>query len=959
MPRKLTVIGVLMALTFGALGVFHSSASAVPIQTFLKADVDYDTCFGGAAPTGGSLTCGAGSSDSVIPANFVGTSYNIIRLPQGSRLTLPITFTPYGPGGWQTNTAVTCTAAGPALANNNCSDNTVGEPTTRSGLVAGDVQADTDLLCNSNQGAPDVLATGASTPGTGLNGKWPSTSGPVDPTWVPFNFKRTFAGTAGSQSVLTGTAAGAGIPIPLTGAPNPDKDAYIDTIKPQPSSSKFVSLSGGTLTNLWLFGTAFFPLPDPTPLQIAEYESGYAGQAGLVSQVALLGGDPSVPPTNSYICLDSPQSSVSRSTTLKGPAANGMYPRWTIFTSAADFRDGTVNRILDETCVTVGPPLTDNDNDCLPVGVGPHTESAANDAVGMSDIDGDGVPDGVESWSGTASALPCGPVGPLPAGLGFGANATGSTATTMTDTSQSWAVNAYAGKVVTMGGSTATVASNTNNKLTFSAWSPLGPVTGPYFITGAVPPGAVAPPAQGTTSADCDGDGATDFEEMFQFTDPSNPDTDGDGSLDHLDSGKDEDNASPSVFLDSNYDDNCPADFNPTQANSDSLKQYIILPAAKAGFNDTTNPHADLLGDACDTDNDNDGIPNVAEPLMLILNVGAPTFCKGPGTAGTHIPAVTMDPLIADSDLDLGLDGRECQQGSRPDLATTAGSGRLPNGTASSDPDGDSLFNSPSGGLSPAESFYHTQGINVAVPFATNDVNDGIVDGQDNNPDGDLLCGWSGALTNVATSSNATTLTDSTAPFPSLVNALNGRVVSMGGSFATITASSTTQLTFSGGWSPLGPVTGAYGVSPAPCTGPATAVQNGDRDADSDNDGIKDGVEVRFYGTDPANYDTDGDGCGDGTEAADIDGNRSADAIDLQNTSAVIASAPYFGSIRDAVTGKVDQQYVSYDFNRNGNLDAIDLSLMSSPLIAGAPCGVQQGHLPLAGANGTKLSLEP
>ena len=818
MPRKLTVIGVLMALTFGALGVFHSSASATPIQTFLKADVDYDTCFGGAAPTGGVLACGAGSSDTVIPPNFVGTSYNIIRLPQGSRLTLPVTFTPYGAGGWQVNPALSCTAAGPALANNNCSDGSAaGDPTTRSGIIGGDVTANVDLLCNSPQGQPDVLAqdaAGGSSTGTGLNGKWPSTSGPVDPTWVPFNFKRTFAGTAGSQSVLAGTEAGAGIPIPVTGSPSPDKDAYVDTIKPQPSSYKFVSLDGGLLTHLWLFGTATFTLPNPTPLQNVSYESGYASQAGLVSSVALLGGDPSNPPSNDYVCLDSPQSSVSSSIGLKGPASPGMYPRWTIFQSAADFRDGTVNRILDMQCITVsgGPALTDADNDCLP--------STVDTNDNNPDVDGDGVPDGVEAFSGTRYTLPCGTVGPLP-------------------------------------------------------------------VLPAVPPGVVAPPAQGTNPADCDGDGANDYEEMFNFTDPSNPDTDGDGYLDHQYSGKDEDNASPSTILHSKYADNCPSDANASQANTDSQNDYRLKPTV--GFLDTTNPHQDLLGDACDPDADNDGIPNVAEPLMLILNVGAPTFCKGPGTAGTHAPAVTMDPLNRDSDSDLGLDGRECQGGSRPDLAVkTAGQfGRLPFGNTSSDPDLDQLFNSPSGGLSPAESFYHTQGINVAAPFAVNDVNDGVVDGQDNNPDGD----------------------------------------------------------------------GACGGAPGTCAVLTTNNRNGIQDADSDNDGLKDGVEVRYYGTDPGNYDTDKDGCGDGTEAADVNGDRAANVIDLLNAVSVQSGGG--GVITDPITGVVDQTKLTYDFNRDGVLNVLDLSQMSSPLVFLAPCGIQQGQLPLVGANGTKLSLEP
>lgn len=61
--------------------------------------------------------------------------------------------------------------------------------------------------------------------------------------------------------------------------------------------------------------------------------------------------------------------------------------------------------------------------------------------------------------------------------------ATGSTATTMTDSGAAWVVNAYTGFTVTMGGSTAVVTSNTATALTFAAWSPLGPATGAYVIS--------------------------------------------------------------------------------------------------------------------------------------------------------------------------------------------------------------------------------------------------------------------------------------------------------------------------------------------------------------------------------------------------------------------------------------------------------------------------------------------
>ena len=806
MPRKLTITGVLMALVIGALGVFQSSASAaIPVQTFLKADVDYDTCFGGAAPgaapgaAAGTLACNtvSGSSDTNVLANQTGPSYNIIRLPKGSRLTLPVTFTPFGPGQWQTDiTASSCSAAGTNVTTKGCNDGIpssdpppVGvEPYHRNGTVTGNVTAYTDLLCNSSLGGPDVLATNASTPGTAGNDKWPSSGrlpGDVDPNWVPYNFKRTFAGDlaahapAAAQTVLTGVAIGAG--IPAAGQP----DAYIDQIKPQPATFPFVSIDGGTLTALWLFGTVLLPLPNATSLQNATYESAY--KPGLTSSVALLGGDPANPPSPDYVCLDSPQSSVSTSLTLKAPAAPGMYPRWTLFQSAADFRSGDVSRILDEQCITVGPAILDTDGDCLPDSL----EAANNSSPTNPDSDGDGVPDGVEVASGTAAGLPCGAVAPLPLGLGL------------------------------------------------------------------PPSGIVAPPAQGTTSADCDGDGASDFDEMFQFTNPSNPDTDGDGSLDKQDNGADEDAPlTPTNVLDSKYDDNCPADANPLQENSDSTNDYRLLPTA--GNLDTTNPHQDILGDACDSDNDNDGLPNVTENGLTILASGVfpqVIYCKGPGVGAA--PSIVMSTTNPDVDNDLGLDGRECQQGTRPDDASAAQ--RLANASASkneTDADGDQLFNAPgAAGLSTAESFYRTQNINLVV-------------GQEDNPDGD-------------------------------------------------------------------------------------AFLTGNTDADSDNDGLKDGIEVRYYGTDPTNADTDGDGCSDGKEAGDVDGNRSVTAGDL----GIMANAAVFGNYRNP-GGDVNPLKKTYDFDRNGSITAGDLAQVSSALIFGS-CGAPSNQQGRTISGQTKLPSEP
>jgi hypothetical protein len=88
--------------------------------------------------------------------------------------------------------------------------------------------------------------------------------------------------------------------------------------------------------------------------------------------------------------------------------------------------------------------------------------------------------------------------------------------------------------------------------------------------------------------------------------------------------------------------DNCPTIPNPDQTNTDNQ------PLVTAGFpNDTTIPNGDDLGDACDPDDDNDGI----------LDVDEAAGCNGSGP---------LDPKLADTDGDRSLDWAECLLGSNP-----------------------------------------------------------------------------------------------------------------------------------------------------------------------------------------------------------------------------------------------------------------------------------------------------
>jgi beta propeller repeat protein len=100
----------------------------------------------------------------------------------------------------------------------------------------------------------------------------------------------------------------------------------------------------------------------------------------------------------------------------------------------------------------------------------------------------------------------------------------------------------------------------------------------------------------------------------------------------------------PGVEQDSDSDeivdskDNCPTVANPDQKNTDAAP----IPTGRGSGPDSTVPNADNLGDACDTDDDNDGLADSAET-----------------TAGAN-------PLKPDSDYDGVLDGFEVANGSNP-----------------------------------------------------------------------------------------------------------------------------------------------------------------------------------------------------------------------------------------------------------------------------------------------------
>lgn len=122
--------------------------------------------------------------------------------------------------------------------------------------------------------------------------------------------------------------------------------------------------------------------------------------------------------------------------------------------------------------------------------------------------------------------------------------------------------------------------------------------------------------------------------------------------------------------------DNCPEAPNAAQQNADG--NFIDLHVYGKLFDDVTVANSDGVGDACDPDADNDGLPDLTEQYIA------------PGQANHALcPSATANtnPLLADSDGDLYIDGAECTMGTDPASAAS----RPPSFYATGDTDHDGL----------------------------------------------------------------------------------------------------------------------------------------------------------------------------------------------------------------------------------------------------------------------------
>jgi serine protease len=157
-----------------------------------------------------------------------------------------------------------------------------------------------------------------------------------------------------------------------------------------------------------------------------------------------------------------------------------------------------------------------------------------------------------------------------------------------------------------------------------------------------------------------------------------NTDTDSDSILDHLDNCPLIANPPTANGLDD--DDDCTIDEASEQVNTDHAS-FDNGPDVVSC--DVTVPMSDSLGDACDEDTDNDWMLSTGTSPLGVP--GEDAGCNGSGPT---------NPLVADSDGDMVLDGAECLLGTNPNNPASKPSGIPP---GDSDRDGlpatvDALF---------------------------------------------------------------------------------------------------------------------------------------------------------------------------------------------------------------------------------------------------------------------------
>lgn len=885
MPRKLTSIGVIGALVLSLVGLSQNAGASGPspandAQSFCAVGhgaagtcpagfnpIDWDVCYdtgGGLKPVG--LSCNTNTSDTSIPVGtgVPITSWQIISMPIGSRLASPVTYTPAA-FGYATGIASNLTVA------------------------TGDVMARTDLLCD---GTLDIVARNSTSNGVdppdfnppppGGPGAWPGSG------WDAYNLYRDSLGD-----------------------PN---YAYIPQIQPIPSTFITNSMDVSRIVRVWLGGGVPIDIPpEPSPegvtnpnlqgIPLVSLDTTSPYVAGLHVSTAILSNDPN-PPNN--LCLDSPLDSVATNLELIPPSVPGNYVRWANFESAPDLVSSQVTRLMIVRCLKVG---------------------GAAGTCDLADADGDGVPNAVEAVLGTDP------------------NVSDTDADGSSDFDENFQFT-DPGCVITGSDSNVFCPSGTSD------------------------------------TTDTDGDGSWDKQDDLSGLNCNS--VDGVCTVPRgpcpLFFGQRCNGDTPAMGPGS--DDNCPTIANPSQDNTDSLFDFTNTPNTPAGAlyrGDATNPHQDNQGDACDRDMDNDGLDNVVEVgNAACISAGAGFTASGWLGTATASTATTMTDSSATWTVNQFARQAVGMHGSTATIISNTGTvltiyGWTPPSPVTGNYQIDFAFANPwtgyarpSGsppaepGIIPADcGFNHANvapgcmapGVPVAscpgagpaagtlwcLPNGAAAPTGGMsrVETDPLNPDSDADGGLDGAECQFG-SDPISAGTGSCNPG---CVALNRYPAAAGGAdpdgdllFPDFAENFYRTSHVNRGASPAlddleqGP-SGVNTYNCPPATAACTPIPDnkiGPNDNDSDGDLLNDGVEVKWYGTSPANFDTDGDGCSDGREAADVNGDHKVNSTDSLAMGQHFASGALAPSPPYNVGGSRRDKLATYDLNKDGSINSTD-----------------------------------
>ncbi|MEX2246802.1 MAG: hypothetical protein WEC75_08950 [Dehalococcoidia bacterium] len=407
-----------------------------------------------------------------------------------------------------------------------------------------------------------------------------------------------------------------------------DED-YLTDLVPNAGVMTVIRRSFTPVATLFLDFGAGFGLNPPIPLNAVTATQPWGGaRVGLT----FLGGAPN-PPGTQALCTDGPQASISHTNApndlITNPAAPGLYIIWTTEQSPEDDHAGEDAQwlLVMSSCKAITADgltaIADANNDCIADTAQTGTCTAGTGSTeATGDHDGDLLINGLEvAWGSN----PC------------DADTDNDGRTDFEELSGS------------ARGVTDPTCADTDDR------SDDGLCNGSAAADGELDGGLVFDSSCAIGGAGC---GAPDI-----------PDENGDGTADSGLSGDLEGNADGSshrragakLAPGSFEGDNCSQDDNAGQENFDA-----------------DMPNGDGAGDACDADDDNDGIGDVAEGSQFFDTSGvvdggtaSPARCKSQGPAGGTISAIVLDPLDPDTDDDGFLDGFECFLGSNPTSAVS------------------------------------------------------------------------------------------------------------------------------------------------------------------------------------------------------------------------------------------------------------------------------------------------